>query len=338
MSGAGIRTISADEDGIRLDHWFRQHYPALSHGQLQKMLRKGQVRLGGKRVKASDRVAGGQQVRIPPTLPPDPADRVNRRRDHRASGRNPADLHGMIIHEDGHVIVLNKPAGLAVQGGSRTYRHVDGMLSGLVMPETDSRPKLVHRLDKDTSGVLVVAKTPQAARNLAHSFKTNQAGKLYWALVAGAPSPVAGRVDVPISKMPGSGAAANRELAVPDENGGKWAVTCYETLEKAGREAAWLAFYPLTGRTHQLRVHAKAMGHPIIGDGKYGGKAAFPSIDGLEKQLHLHARALRIPHPGGGYLEVAAPLPPHMRKTWKAVGFHEADHGGPVRWPEVRAD
>ncbi len=334
MSDVTMSTVTAEDDGVRIDRWFRNHYPALSHGHLQKMLRKGQIRLDGGRVKASHRVMSGQEIRVPPMPLPEtrPSVRSNQKRGISTEDRE--FMHDLVLYRDDHVIVMDKPAGLAVQGGSGTYRHVDGMLSAL-SGKNDERPRLVHRLDKDTSGVLVLAANAPAARHLTAAFKSKECRKLYWAAVVGTPSPSSGRVDLALSKAPGSSAAKGRELVVPDETGGKRAVTYYETLENAGRQLGWLAMYPLTGRTHQLRVHATAIGHPIVGDGKYGGEEAFPLIEGLDRQLHLHARAILLPHPKGGQIEITAPLPEHMKNTWNSVGFLENDHSGVIEWPDL---
>lgn len=334
MSEVVTRIVSNDDDGMRIDRWFRQHYPTLSHGHLQKMLRKGQVRLDGGRVKANHRVQVGQVVRVPPIPTPTSSPKKSPTH-HKVISQEDRDLiQRLVIHRDEHVIVINKPAGLAVQGGSGTRRHVDGMLGALVH-KNDDRPRLVHRLDKDTSGVLVVAVNANAARKLSSAFKSKEVRKLYWAAVNGAPSPASGRIDMALSKSSVNDSSNGREQMVPDESGGKRAITYFESLETAGRQIAWLALYPITGRTHQLRVHAVAIGHPIIGDGKYGGEEAFPLIDGLDPQLHLHARAVQFPHPTGGVLEISAPLPAHMQNTWKAVGFLENDHNGIIQWPET---
>jgi 23S rRNA pseudouridine955/2504/2580 synthase len=334
MSEVTNQTVTDNDDGMRIDRWFHQHYPALSHGQLQKMLRKGQVRVDGGRVKSNHRIQTGQDIRVPPMPTAETAPKKNSSHQKVISDQDREFIQSLVIHRDIHVIVLNKPAGLAVQGGSGTHRHVDGMSAALVAKDED-RPRLVHRLDKDTSGVLVLATNANAARKLTAAFKSRDAKKLYWAAVAGTPSPSSGRINLALAKAPGGDSAKGREMMVPDETDGKKAITYYETLENAGRQVAWLAFYPVTGRTHQLRVHAMAIGHPIIGDGKYGGEEAFPLIDGLEPQLHLHARAIQIPHPGGGKLEVSAPLPDHMRRTWLSVGFLEADHSTIIDWPDT---
>lgn len=308
------RTVAAADADARLDRWFRRHFPQLTQGALQKLLRTGQVRVDGKRAEAATRLAAGQEVRIPP-LPEGPAPAPARARP--VSERDARELERMVIHRDASVIVLDKPPGLAVQGGPGLARHLDGMLDALRFG-LEERPRLIHRLDKDTSGVLLLARTLPAAQRLAAAFRGRDAEKTYWAVVVGEPSPPAGRIDMPLVRQ--GGARGERTApAGPGEDGTR-AITEFETRDAARRRAAWLELRPLTGRTHQLRVHcAEALGCPILGDGKYGGAAAH--LEELPNQLHLHARVLRLPHPEGGTLEVAAPLPPHMQETFGYLGF-----------------
>jgi 23S rRNA pseudouridine955/2504/2580 synthase len=305
-------TVDTQEGSLRLDRWFRRHYPGLGHGQLEKLLRTGRIRVDGKRARSGDRIEPGQTIRIPPlgeaTLPARPAPYLPRREDE-------AMLQAAVLHRDEAVIVLNKPPGLAVQGGTATERHLDGLLDTLRFG-SDERPRLVHRLDKETSGVLVVARTAGAAASLTRAFREKTTRKIYWAIVVGLPKPRQGRVDLALAKTPGRGG----ERVRPDGEDGRQAVTYYRLIDSAGNRASWLALMPVTGRTHQLRAHCAAIGTPILGDAKYGDAAAHlagpPS-----RRLHLHARALEIPHPLGGTLEVVAPLPPHMRATWEFFGF-----------------
>lgn len=326
MSAVEIHEIQEDEAGMRLDRWFKVRFPEVGHGQLQKMLRKGQVRLDGKRIKANERVESGQLVRVPPLNAGSVGTNVQKRTSkHEISDVDRALLESCILHRDKSVIVLNKPHGLAVQGGSRTTRHLDGMLDALGA-EGGERPKLVHRLDKDTSGVLILAATAKAARVLTAAFRTKDVRKLYWALVSGVPKPLSGRIDLALAKSSVGSRSSGREQMTPDPEDGKKAVTHYEVQEKAGRAVAWVAMEPLTGRTHQLRVHMAEIGTPIIGDGKYGGELAYPPIEGISRSLHLHAVAARFPHPDGGVTTVEAPLPPHMSKSWKEFGFQPNDH------------
>lgn len=321
---AGVETVAvtADEADLRLDRWFRRHYPGLTHGRLEKLLRTGQVRVDGRRAKASQRLSAGQTVRVPPQAageikpPPRPA----------ATGERDAGfIREAVIHRDDDVIALDKPAGLAVQGGSRTARHIDGMLDALVF-EGKERPRLVHRLDRDTSGVLLLARNARMAARLGEAFRGRRVRKIYWALVAGVPELEQGRIDLPLGKKPGP----RGERMATDAEEGQRAVTLYRVIERVGDHAAWLALWPLTGRTHQLRAHCAAIGTPVVGDAKYGGAAAFLPADGVARQLHLHARELALPHPSGrGELRVKANLPPHMAETWRHFGFPADTDGDP---------
>ena len=313
MSGVETREVAADEDAIRLDHWFKQHFPDLGYGRLQKLLRTGQVRVDGRRAKAGLRLTVGQSVRIPP-ISDQPAPRKKRE---PLSEEDTRFVRSLVIHRDDDVLVIDKPAGLAVQGGTATFRHIDGMLDALTY-DAPERPRLVHRLDKDTSGVMVLARNRKAAAHLGRSFNGKSARKIYWAATAGVPSLNRGRIDLPLHKMPARGG----ERMVVDEDEGKRAVTLYAVLERSGNRIAWVAFWPQTGRTHQIRVHAAAMRTPILCDGKYGGADAFLQSDAVPRQLHLHAREISLPHPNGkGRLAVSAALPPHMRETWSHMGF-----------------
>lgn len=307
--------VADDEDGLRLDRWFKRRWPGVAHGLLERLLRTGQVRIDGRRAKAGERLQVGQYVRVPPIVHASAVDRPPRRSRPTDAGEA-ADLRARVLHRDGHVIVIDKPAGLAVQGGSKTDRHLDGMLDALVFD--GERPRLVHRLDKDTSGVLLLARSANAAALLTRAFRDGRVDKLYWAVVIGAPALQQGRIDQPLAKR--FGVAGERVGA--DEEGLR-AVTEYRVVERAGRRAAWLALRPLTGRTHQLRAHCALLGTPIVGDGKYGGAAAFLEGEGIGERLHLHARTLRFPHPGGGELQVTAPLPGHLRATFHFFGFSE---------------
>ena len=308
---------------MRLDRWVKKQFPTLSQGRLERLLRTGQIRVDGGRAKSNIRLTAGQSVRIPP-LDIGGAKRPAVRSTAQPSRADKIMLESAILHQDHHVLVIDKPAGLAVQGGSKTYRHLDGMLDALAF-DSPERPRLVHRLDKDTSGVLVLARTAKAARLLTESFRLKDTRKVYWAIVTGVPRPAMGRINLGLVKRSISGG----ERIVADAEG-KNAISDYRVIEHAGRSAAWLSLEPVTGRTHQLRVHCAALGTPILGDGKYGGKAAFiEGSDEAARQLHLHARAIRIPNPGGGMLEVSAPLPSHMRKTWKLLGFEEGLESNP---------
>lgn len=306
-------TVGEQEASLRLDRWFRRHYPGLGHGQLEKLLRKGQIRVDGKRARSGDRIEPGQAIRVPPLgRLTAPAQAVPQ----RPRPEDQAMLQAAILHRDEAVIVLNKPPGLAVQGGTATERHLDGLLEGLRFGNSE-RPRLVHRLDKETSGVLVIARTLAAAAFLTRAFREKTTRKVYWAIVVGLPKPRQGRIDLALAKTPGRGGERIR----PDSEEGRHAVTYYRVVDSAGTKASWVALMPITGRTHQLRAHCAAIGAPILGDAKYGGTAAhFAGISGSQRP-HLHARSLSMPHPLGGRLEVTAPLPLHMRRSWEFFGF-----------------
>ncbi|HEY0105896.1 MAG TPA: RluA family pseudouridine synthase [Rhizomicrobium sp.] len=320
--------IAHDEDGIRVDRWFKRHYPALTHGRLEKLLRTGQVRLDGKRVKSADRVGAGQTVRLPPQVihgkldAPPPKAKPPQRMD--------GSLQDAVIYMDKNVIVLNKPSGLATQGGSGLTQHVDGMLDSLAF-EKNQRPRLVHRLDKDTSGVLIVARTVPAAAELSRALATRDAQKIYWALVKGVPKVKRGTIKAALAKEGGLGPRGQGERMTTVDaagDGAKDAVTDYVVLGTAGEEFAWLAVKPLTGRTHQIRVHLASIGTPIVGDFKYGGSDVRGKGE-IENRLHLHARSIDIARPDGGRLHADAPLPPHMLKSWALLGFDPNDDRNP---------
>ncbi|MEM8914372.1 MAG: RluA family pseudouridine synthase [Pseudomonadota bacterium] len=315
------RTIADGDVDMRLDRWFRREFPGLGHGRLEKLLRKGQIRVDGRRVKANERLQAGATVRVPPLgdLSKQPV------KPHAANNKKSralaADLRKQILFEDAALIILNKPAGLAVQGGSKTDSHVDGALDGLVEPGAE-RPRLVHRLDKDTSGVLLLAKTRAAATALTSAFRSSDVEKEYWAICAGAPDRESGLIDLPLAKR----GSAGGEKVIGDEDGKK-ALTDMRLVVHAGGKISWLALRPLTGRTHQLRVHCEAIGCPILGDGKYGGSNAFPTGTHRIDRLHLHARRLKFRHPASGRpVEFISPLPGHMVDTFKAFGFAEPDY------------
>ena len=324
MSGVSQQRVKRDEDGMRLDRWFRARYPQVTQGRLQKMLRKGEIRLDGGRVKADQRIAAGQTVRVPPLgeSAPQPAKKD------RETGVSEADakaVRAMVIYRDAEVIVLNKPAGLAVQGGGR---HVDGMLPALIF-DAEEPPRLVHRLDKDTSGVLVLARTRQAAQWLTRAFRDRDTEKTYWAITVGVPRPKAGEIDLRLSKE--GGPKGERVEPVPE--GGQRAITQYTVVDEAGTRAAWLAMRPVTGRTHQLRVHAAAIGCPMVGDGKYGGEKAHPG--GFANTLHLHARRIVLARPDGRKLDVTAEPPKNFRDGLELLGFDANDPEAVIDWAEL---
>lgn len=321
MKEVVLRTVS-NADGIqRIDRWFRKHYPALSHIQLQKLLRSGQVRLDGKRVDAAERVHPGMVVRVPPLPDARPLAAGHDKKKAAVSDRLVKDLLSRVLYRDDDVIVLNKPFGLAVQGGTGTTQHLDGALDALRFG-SDERPRLVHRLDRDTAGVLILARHQAAARNLAASFAKHNLRKYYWAVTLGVPKHKQGKVDAALAKSEGS-----FEKMEHNEEEGKDAITYYKVVQSADRTAAWMALWPVTGRTHQLRAHMALLGTPMIGDPKYGEKDEL----GLPRKLHLFARRLIIPHPGNRrkMIDAVAPLPDHFKPAWDYFGFQGEDDGDP---------
>jgi 23S rRNA pseudouridine955/2504/2580 synthase len=327
ITGA-TRTVSDDEADIRLDRWFRRHFPGVPQSAIQKLCRTGQVRVDGKRAEAATRLLPGQAIRVPP-LPVAPAERPRA----EAIPADTRELEAMIIYRDEHLLVLNKTYGLPVQGGPGIVRHVDGMLEGL-RGEGEHRPRLVHRLDRDTTGVLLIARTPGVAAKLAAAFRGRDMEKTYWAVVAGRPVPVEGVIDLPLKRIGGDRGERTAPAGRDDEDAAR-ALTEYRTLDHAARKLAWLELKPHTGRTHQLRVHCVAIRAPILGDLKYArpdqNNAFAATVEGLSEKLHLHARSLVLPHPAGGTLTVEAELPPHMDETFHTLGFVAPRARKPVR-------
>jgi 23S rRNA pseudouridine955/2504/2580 synthase len=325
MSGVEKKRVSRGEDGMRLDRWFAAHYPALTYGKLQKLLRTGQVRVDGGRAKANTRLADGQEVRIPPLPQAEPLAREPSRQ-RPPSAEDARFVQSLVIHRDADIIALNKPPGLAVQGGSATTEHLDRLLDALKF-DAPERPRLVHRLDKDTSGVLLLARSREAAAKLGRCLKHRTARKLYWALVIGVPKIADGEIKLPLAKRGRQGDERVRP-ADSEEAEARMAITRFAVLERAGTRLCWLAMMPVTGRTHQLRAHAAAIGHPVVGDGKYGGAEAHPGGE-IARRLHLHARRIVIPHPRGGVFDISAPLPHHMRRAWRLLGLDPYDTRDP---------
>lgn len=311
-------TVALDDDGIRLDRWFKRHMPDVSFNIVSRWARTGQLRLDGARATPGDRVLAGQIIRVPPAEPAPKSSARPERQRVPLTEEQLAFVQSLVIHKDAQALVINKPPGLATQGGTRTHEHVDALLDGLQY-EAEGRPKLVHRLDKDTSGALLIARTARAAAYFSKHFSGRSAKKVYWALVIGVPAIEDGLIDLPIAKQPGTGG----EKMHVDEDNGQPARSRYRVIEQAGNRAAWVELQPLTGRTHQLRVHLAAIGHPIVGDGKYGGQEAFLT-GGISRKMHLHARRIRIDHPDGGTLDVTAELPLHIAESMTMLGFDPA--------------
>lgn len=318
-------TVKQDDDGQRLDRWLKKAVPDLPYGLSQKLIRKGQIRIDGKRAKADSRLSAGQEVRIPPI-----EQKSDSKGQRKITDKDAAFIKSLVIYEDADVIALNKPAGLSTQGGSKTKIHIDGMLEALSNKE-GVKPRLVHRLDKDTSGVLLLARSANVARKLGEAFKGRDVKKIYWAIVSPTPEAQDGTIKAPLRKAGGT----NKERMKVDDKEGKIAITDFIVLESALDSAAFMAFWPRTGRTHQIRVHAELIGCPIVGDKKYArlpeqeethearrkAEADLKNMD-MADRLHLHARRIVLPHPGrSGTLDISAPLPPELIKSWKALGF-----------------
>ncbi len=324
MAAVETIVVSEEEGGMRLDRWFKAHYPGLSFVQLQKLLRSGQVRLDGKRAEASDRISYGQAIRVPPLA----TDAKTAPKRDLVPGANEADatfIRSIIIYEDDDVLVLNKPAGLAVQGGSGLTKHVDKMLESLA-DRHGNVPRLVHRIDRETSGCLVVAKRKAIAGKLTAAFRSREAKKTYWALVAGVPKPAQGRISTYLAKGEDEKGDDKMHVARHGDDGASHAVTYYAIVDQAGQQLSWLSMKPVTGRTHQLRAHAAHIGHPIVGDPKYFNKQNWDLPGGMQNRLHLLARRIIIPHPKGGMLDVTAPLPQHMQQSWNLLGFDASEY------------
>lgn len=333
MNTVTLRHVADEDDGLRLDRWFKRHFPVLGHGALEKLLRTGQVRVNGGRAKAGDRVVRGDAIRVPPLKPAEPAGPAPRsetgtaRLDDKGAALVDA-LRAAVLHRDDDVLVLNKPPGLAVQGGSGLSHHLDGLLPHLRFGAAEV-PRLVHRLDKDTSGVVVLARHRAAAAALTRAFRARDARKTYWALTVGVPRPARGKIDLALAKEGPEGHEKMRGILPGDDHDeARRAVTYYAVVEALAGKVAWLAMRPVTGRTHQLRAHAAFLKTPIVGDGKYGGAEAFVTGP-VSRKLHLHARAIDIAHPAGGRLRAVAPLPAHMVESWALFGFDPDRPGDP---------
>ena len=330
-------TVSEDDDGIRLDRWFKRNLPEASFNIVSRWARTGQLRINGKRATPGDRIEAGQEIRVPPAEAAPVREGPRPRKIEPLTEGESELVREMVIYKDQHAFVLAKPPGLATQGGTKTHQHLDRLLDGLA-DESGARPKLVHRLDKDTSGALLVARTARAAGHFAKAFSGRTARKVYWALVVGVPSPDEGLIDLPLAKQPGTGG----EKMHVDEEAGLPAKTRWRLIDRAGNRAAWVELQPLTGRTHQLRAHMAALGHPIVGDAKYGGPEAFLT-GGISRKLHLHARRIRIDAPGGGAIDVTAELPLHFAESLATLGFEAMagdmlpmDRPDPAKSAEVR--
>ncbi len=314
-----LLTVDAGEDASRLDRWFKRRWPHINHVALNKLFRSGQIRVDGSRAKPDTRVSTGMVIRVPPL--PDAEDKDDKaEREAILTNSDIAYAKSLVIYEDAEVLALNKPSGLAVQGGTKTNKHIDRLLSA--WGEGLHRPRLVHRLDRDTSGVLVLGKTPAAAAKLSGAFAKRRAQKTYWAIVAGNPKPAQGIIEIPLVKE----GINDREMVVPadpKDPRADPAETVYVTISRAGARAAWMGLRPNTGRTHQLRAHMLAIGHAILGDPKYGDEASDELSGGLK--LQLHARSLVLPHPSHGTLSLSAPISAELKAGFRHFGFEESE-------------
>jgi 23S rRNA pseudouridine955/2504/2580 synthase len=319
--------VSADENGIRLDRFLESRFAGLSFSHIQRIIRKGEVRVNGRRAEPKMRLQTGQSVRIPPLALEAPPHRGGTRDEEMR-----AFLRGITLHEDDDVLVLNKPMGLAVQGGSGTTRHLDGMLE-VLRDRSGQRPRLVHRLDKDTAGCLLVAKNRFSAAALAKTFRSRSARKIYWALVPGVPKPRQGRISTYLAKEEREDDSFMR-VARHGEKGASHAVTYYAVIDTAASKLAWLSLKPVTGRTHQLRVQLAHIGHPIVGDAKYFSVENWELPGGMQNKLHLLARRIVVPHPRGGMIDITAPLPPHMQQSFNLLGFDASRYDPIEQAPE----
>ena len=333
-------TVVDDDDGIRLDRWFKRHLPDVSFNLVSRWARTGQLRVDGKRATPGDRLETGQTLRVPPAeaAPAEGPGARPKRVVEPLTEDEAAFVQEMVLAKGRDWFMLNKPPGLATQGGTKTVQHLDRLLDGLA-DEAGQRPKLVHRLDKDTSGVLLVARSARAAGHFAKAFSGRTARKVYWALITGVPSAEEGVIDAPLAKQPGTG---GEKMHVDEENGLP-AKTRYRLVDRAGNRAAWVELQPLTGRTHQLRAHMAAIGHPIVGDAKYGGAEAFLT-GGISRKLHLHARRLKIDGLDGKPIDYTAELPAHFTESLATLGFDRMagdmlplDNPDPAKSPVTKA-
>jgi 23S rRNA pseudouridine955/2504/2580 synthase len=324
-TGVQTLTVEPDEAGMRVDRFLVARFPKLAFTHIQRIVRKGELRVEGRRAKPNDRLEPGQKVRLPPL-------RIEEQKPSRSPAKDEDDrafLRSITLYEDGDLLVLNKPMGLAVQGGSGMKRHVDGLLDAL-RSESGEKPRLVHRLDKDTAGCLVIAKTRFAAATLAKSFRSRAARKIYWALVAGVPRLRQGRISTYLARAEEGESDARMRLSRHGAEGASHALTYYAVVDTAAQKLSWLSLKPVTGRTHQLRAHAAHIGHPIVGDPKYFDVENWQLPGGIQNRLHLLARRIVIPHPRTGRpVDVTAPLPPHMQQSFNLLGF-ETGHYDPI--------
>ena len=304
MAGVELIKVKPEDDGMRLNRWFLKYYPQLPLSRLQKLLRTKQIKVDGKRSEAAFKLAAGQEIRIPPLN-----EVATVREKSGITPRDEAFIKSLVIYKDDNIIVLNKPSGLAVQGGTNTLRHIDGMLKALKFEKPEA-PRLVHRIDKDTSGILVLARDRKNAELLTDAFKKHDLQKTYLALVKGCPKADAGEIKAPLLKT-GEKSQVRAE--------GKTAVTRYRILDHAGSKFALVEAEPLTGRTHQIRAHLEYIGTPIVGDDKYYGEKR-EKFTVLKDKLYLHAYKIDL---SGIYdkVRITAALPEHFAEALEVLGL-----------------
>lgn len=322
-----LQTVSESDTGVRLDRWIKRRRE-IPQGKIEKLLRTGQIRVDGKRAKSNERLTAGSTVRLPPL----PVTEQKQPRFSNFSHKKQEFIREMVIYQDEEIIALNKPSGLAVQGGTKTTEHIDGFLD--ILAEKNERPKLVHRLDRDTSGVLLLARNAKTARKIGELFRSKEISKIYWAITVGVPTPKSGQLRSWMTKRASSTAdSGNKQnygrqrMHIADQNdtNAVHAVTDYAVISVAAQKAAWVALRPQSGRTHQLRLHMSELGTSILGDRKYTCDLEVPG--GLSDRLHLHARTLIVPRSNSKPIQITAPLPNHIKETFATLGFLEEEAG-----------
>ncbi len=309
------RVIQEDEATLRLDRWLRQSYPNLTQGQIEKLLRTGQIRVDGKRVEGKTRLEAWQSVRLPPLVTSTPPTPDGLRRQLPSPTRI-KKLRDLIIYEDDDIVAINKPAGMAVQGGTGIKKSLDDELLAFALSDSDEIPRLVHRLDRETTGILLIARNAFAARALTASFRLRTTSKYYLALTSGVPEAPSGIVQAPLLKR--------SDGRVMPHEAGQDAHSDFWVIDHAHHKAAALLLQPRTGRTHQLRVHCELLNCPILGDSIYYDEKSVELAYELEvTTLMLHAWRLQLPHPRHGRkpLNLTAPLSIEQQAAWKEFGF-----------------
>ena len=304
MSQVQFVKVKDTDDGIRLNRWFLKYYPDLPLSRLQKLLRTKQVKVDGKKCETATRLISGQEIRVPPLQ-----DDIMTDNKTSVSKRDAEFVRSLVIYKDENIIVLNKPSGLAVQGGTNTKRHIDGMLSALCF-ENDEAPKLVHRIDKDTSGILLLARNRKYAELLTKAFKNKEIKKTYLAVVQGCPKQKKMIIDAPLLKQ------GERMVVAAD---GQKALSEMRVLDNAGDRFALVELSPQTGRTHQLRAHMKYIGNPIVGDDRYFIERK-AKINDIADKLYLHAYKIDLTDIYKK-LVITAEIPEYFKQVFDSFGW-----------------